>query len=62
MLKAPTTLRNMIFIRLNDDIFDWLRQAAEDKELPVSTLARKLLKQAAQQDLMQKGQTDGRQD
>jgi hypothetical protein len=59
MLKAPKTHRNMIFVRLNDEIFDWLRQAAEEKELPVSTLARKLLKQAAQQDLMQKDQKDG---
>jgi hypothetical protein len=60
MRRLPTgNLRNEIFIRLADSDFDWLRQAAEDKELPVSTLARRIIRQAAQQDREQKGQGNG---
>jgi hypothetical protein len=60
MRRLPTgNLRNEIFIRLNDEIFDWLRQAAEAKELPVSTLARRIIRQAAQDDLLKKGQENG---
>jgi hypothetical protein len=62
MLKAPTNLRNMIFVRLPDDTWEWLRHAADAQELAISTLARKLIKQAAQQDQQQKGRKDGRQD
>jgi hypothetical protein len=60
MLKAPTTLRNMVFIRLNDELFDWLRERAQTQELPMSVVARRIFKQAAQEDL-KKDRQDGQQ-
>jgi hypothetical protein len=52
-------LRNEIFARLDDQLYDWLKEAAARQELALSVLLRRMIQQAADQDRQQKGQTDG---
>jgi hypothetical protein len=54
-MRHRSPLRNAVQIRVSDTTLDWLLAAADREKIPPSTLARKLLEQAAGCDLAGKG-------